>query len=329
MEFLITGGSGFIGSYLCQSLERDGESFRILDRRPSPFFQTHTIEMDILDQERLTQSVTGDTIIHLAAEHRDDIRPLSRYDQVNVQGTRNICLAATLRGINRIVFTSSVAVYGFAAPNTGEDGRIDPFNAYGRTKFEAEEVLRAWQAEAPEIRSLAIIRPTVVFGPGNRGNVFNLLSQIAQGRFIMIGAGENRKSMAYVENVVAFIRHMAKSEPGVHVFNYVDKPDLSMNELVSHVRQKVLGKLGVGRRLPSWLGMGLGNVADGVAYITGKRLPLSAVRVKKFISSTAFDTAAHQVLGFTAPVALEEGIARTLDAEFLHPDPNRPVFHTE
>ena len=329
MTFLITGGSGFIGSNLCQALERDGESFRIIDRRPSPFYPDQAIEMDILDQERLVQSVTGDTIIHLAAEHRDDIRPLSRYDQVNVEGTRNICRAASLRGIDRIVFTSSVAVYGFAAPDTGEDGRINPFNAYGRTKFEAEEVLLAWQAEAPERRSLVIIRPTVVFGPGNRGNVFNLLSQIARGRFVMVGAGENRKSMAYVENVVAFIRHMAKSGPGVHVCNYVDKPDLSMNELVSHVRQTVLGKPGVGLRLPSWLGMGLGHVADGVTRVTGKRLPLSAIRVKKFTSSTAFATAAHQVPGFAAPVSLSDGIARTLDAEFLHPDPERPVFETE
>ncbi|HRC59439.1 MAG TPA: NAD-dependent epimerase/dehydratase family protein [Candidatus Propionivibrio aalborgensis] len=329
MNWLITGGSGFIGSNLCQSLARDGESFRIIDKRPSPFFPGKVIEMDILDQEQLVQSVSGDTIVHLAAEHRDDIRPRDRYDQVNVEGTRNICRAASLRGIDRIVFTSSVAVYGFAAPDTGEDGAIDPFNDYGRTKFEAEEVLRAWQAEAPERRSLVIIRPTVVFGPGNRGNVFNLISQIARGRFVMVGVGENRKSMAYVENVVAFIRHMAKSGPGVHLSNYIDKPDLSMNELVSHVRATVLGKPGVGLRLPSWLGMGLGHVADGVTRITGKRLPLSAIRVRKFTTSTAFATRAHQVPGFVAPVSLADGMARTLDAEFLHPEATRPIFYTE
>ena len=135
--------------------------------------------------------------------------------------------------------------------------------------------------------------------------------------------------MAYVDNVVAFIRHMTKSEPGVIVCNYVDKPDLSMNELVSHVRQTVLGKRGVGLRLPSWLGMGLGYVADGITRATGKNLPLSSIRVKKFTSNTAFASAAHNTVGFVAPVSLSDGIARTLEAEFINPDPDRPIFYTE
>lgn len=329
MNWLITGGSGFIGSNLCQSLASDGERFCIIDKRPSPVFPQQAVEMDILDQERLTQVASGDIIVHLAAEHRDDIRPRERYHQVNVEGTRNVCRVASLRGIDRIIFTSSVAVYGFADPDTGEEGQINPFNDYGRTKFEAEEVLRAWQAEAPDRRSLVIVRPTVVFGPGNRGNVFNLLNQIASGRFIMVGNGENRKSMAYVENVVAFIRHMSQTAPGIQIWNYIDKPDLSMNDLVAHVRQTVLNKKGVGLRLPNWLGMTLGHVADVVSRVSGKRLPVSAIRVKKFTSSTSFNSGAHQLAGFSAPVSLAEGIAKTLEAEFLHPDPARPVFYTE
>jgi nucleoside-diphosphate-sugar epimerase len=70
-----------------------------------------------------------------------------------------------------IIFTSTVAVYGFAKIGTEESGKIAPFNDYGRTKYEAEEVFKAWQAEAPEERTLVIIRPTVVFGEQNRGNV--------------------------------------------------------------------------------------------------------------------------------------------------------------
>lgn len=328
MSILITGGSGFIGSNLSMALRAAGLPFRILDKRPSQMFSDCAEQIDILDRDRLTQSLTGDTIIHLAAEHRDDVRPASLYEQVNVEGTRNICRAATLRRINRIVFTSSVAVYGFAKPGTGEDGVIDPFNEYGRTKYAAEQVLRAWASDDPA-RSLTIIRPTVVFGPGNRGNVYNLFRQIASGRFVMVGNGRNRKSMAYIENVVAFLLHAAKAEPGVHLYNYVDKPDQTMNELVSHVRQTVLDKHGTGLRLPFGLGLGLGYIADGMTRVTRRSLPISSIRVRKFTANTAFSSRAHELPDFTAPVTLAEGITRTLDAEFLNPDPSRPVFYTE
>ena len=105
--------------------------------------------------------------------------------------------------IKKIIFTSTVAVYGFAKAGTDESGEIDPFNEYGRTKFEAEKIFLYWYHQGE--RSLIIVRPTVVFGDGNRGNVFNLFNQIANNKFLMIGDGQNKKSMAYVENVVAFL----------------------------------------------------------------------------------------------------------------------------
>ncbi len=86
-----------------------------------------------------------------------------------------------------------------------------------------------------------IVRPTVVFGEQNRGNVYNLLRQIASGKFMMIGDGTNRKSMAYVENVAAFLEYSLGFENGVHIYNYIDKPDFDMNTLVSKVN-KALGK---------------------------------------------------------------------------------------
>ena len=103
-----------------------------------------------------------------------------------------------------LVFTSSVAVYGFAAPDTDEKGPLHPFNDYGRTKMEAEEVYQEW-LKGGTGRMLTIVRPTVVFGPRNRGNVYNLLRQMASGRFAMVGSGKNVKSMAFVENVASFL----------------------------------------------------------------------------------------------------------------------------
>ena len=122
-----------------------------------------------------------------------------------MEGAQILCRVCEEKGINKIVFTSSVAVYGFAPSGTGEDGRINPFNEYGRTKALAEDVYRDWRRRDPDNRSLIIVRPTVVFGEGNRGNVYNLLNQINSGTFAMIGSGNNKKSMAYVDNLSAFL----------------------------------------------------------------------------------------------------------------------------
>ena len=167
-----------------------------------------------------------------------------------------------------IIFTSSVAVYGFAPINTDESGQIAPFNNYGRTKFEAEQVYKAWQAEAPDARTLVIVRPTVAFGEQNRGNVYNLLRQIASGRFVMVGDGRNRKSMAYVENVAAFLQYAVGFKPGVHIYNYIDKPDSTMNELVGTVN-RMLGKPEqIGLRLPFAVGYAIGKCFDALAAVT-------------------------------------------------------------
>ena len=328
MTNLIIGGSGFIGTYLGLAFHKTGDAFRIIDKRPSETFPNLVTLANICDSDRLAQSLSGDTIFHLAAEHRDNVMPVDLYEQVNVEGTRNLCRAATLRGINRIIFTSSVAVYGFAQTALDETGTINPFSAYGRSKYAAEQVLRDWANEAPLVRSLTIIRPTAVFGPGNRGNVYTLFRQIALGRFLMVGRGENRKSLAYIDNLVAFLRHTAKLGPGVHLFNYADGPDLTMRDLVTFVRHTLQSKSGTGPRLPLALGMALGHVADAVSALTGRALPISAIRVRKFTSGSAFTSRAQGLEGFVAPVPLREGLRRTLQAEFLTPQ-THPVFDTE
>lgn len=73
--------------------------------------------------------------------HRDDVRPLSHYEEVNVEGTRKLCTVAEENGIERIVFASAVTVYGLTPPGIDESGKIAPFNEHGRTKYEAERVL--------------------------------------------------------------------------------------------------------------------------------------------------------------------------------------------
>ena len=326
----VIGGSGFIGTRLCRRLSQITScNFIILDKVPSTTFPEKGMIVDVRSLDALRATVSdGAMIINLAAEHRDDVRPPSLYEDVNVGGARNVSTVAREKNVNTIVFTSSVAVYGFAPIGTDEAGQIAPFNDYGRTKFEAEEIFRAWQAESPKIRTLVIVRPTVVFGEQNRGNVYNLLKQIASGRFLMIGDGNNRKSMAYVENVAAFLEYSLTFKAGVHIYNYVDKPDFYMNSLVGTVK-RIMGKSEkISFRLPFVLGLMIGKAFDQLAIISGKRFAISAIRVKKFCANTMFNTALERS-GFVPPVPLPEALNRTVRHEFIESHDHEGVFYTE
>lgn len=327
---IVIGGSGFIGTRLCKRLSASKSEFEILDKRPSSQFEMSRLQIDICNMRSLLalgRAAKSRVLVNLAAEHRDDVKPLSLYDEVNVNGARNVCEFATKQGIKKIVFTSSVAVYGFAERGIDETGKISPFNDYGRTKYEAEQIYKEWQAQDPLNRALTIIRPTVVFGEQNRGNVYNLLKQIASGRFVMIGGGKNRKSMAYVENVAAFIQHSFDNPPGVHIYNYIDKPDFDMNSLICRVKQALGVKPTVGFRLPYSIGLLAGYGFDLAAKIIGRPLPISSIRVKKFCKESTYNTALAET-GFVPPVDLNEAIDRTIKYEFVDKVEGE-VFYTE
>lgn len=329
-RLVVIGGSGFIGTRLGRLLTQAEDDFSIVDKTVSGTYPAQTFLADVRVVEALRDVMQeGATIINLAAEHRDDVRPLSLYDDVNVGGARNVCIVAREKNVHTIIFTSSVAVYGFATLNTDETGQIAPFNDYGRTKYEAEQVYKEWQSEAPTERTLVIVRPTVVFGEQNRGNVYNLLRQIASGKFVMVGDGLNRKSMAYVENVAAFLQFATTGfKPGVHIYNYIDKPDCSMNALVGTVNRLLRKPEQIGLRLPFTVGYAIGKCFDALAAITGKKFSISSIRIKKFCSNSVFETSIGKV-GFVPPVPLSEALERTVRHEFIESHEGDGVFYTE
>ena len=301
-----------------------------IDKNPSPFFNDITRIKNICDPE-LDEQIERDTsaVVLLAAEHRDDVSPTSLYYDVNVEGTKNVLATMDKLGIRHIIFTSSVAVYGLNKNNPDENHPADPFNHYGKSKWQAEEALRKWYEQDPETRSLTIVRPTVIFGERNRGNVYNLLQQIASGKFLLIGRGENKKSMAYVGNIVAFLKHcIFADKPGYRVYNYIDKPDLDMNGLVSLVKEK-LGKGNNSLRIPYSIGMIGGYCFDLLAKISGRNFSVSSVRVKKFCATTQFDSELAHKSGFQYPYSLHEGLERTLQFEFISQKQDSITFESE
>ncbi len=363
MTITIIGGSGFVGTRLTKRLLEAGHTVKIADKRKSVTYPELWTRMDIRNapEEKnefpasltdeamapgadeiakkaqpeissLLEVLTGsDFVVNLAAEHRDDVTPKSLYDDVNVKGSEHVFQACTKLGIHHIFFTSSVAVYGFAPVGTDEGGEINYFNDYGRTKYAAEEKYKEW-LKADKSNSVTIIRPTVIFGEQNRGNVYNLLKQIASGRFPMVGKGTNRKSMNYVENVAAFIQFCIENEEKLpcfdsgfdgtengklHLFNYCDTPAYDMNHLVLDV-YKHLGK--PKKRLfhfPFRLAYFGGKCFDFAAFVLRKKFTINSIRVKKFTQDTYFVSSRVEQTGFTAPVPLEEGLRCTIDYEFV------------
>ncbi len=313
----IIGGSGFIGTRLSTQLKKENIEFKIIDKIKSEAFPDNWEYGDVTKPKSLLKPLKDTTvIINLAAEHKDNVHPISLYYDVNVDGARNVCSVAEQLNIKHIIFTSSVAVYGFVEKETAEDGEFHPFNDYGKSKLEAEYIYNAWQTKEKD-RTLVTIRPTVVFGEENRGNVYNLFRQIASGRFLMIGAGNNKKSMAYVDNVAAFLQYATSFSSGRHVFNYVDKPDFTMNEL-TNIICGALDKRKSNIKIPYTIGILGGYCFDILSKITGKEFPISSIRVKKFCARTQFKSNCIEETGFKAPVSLEQGITNTVQSEFKH-----------
>lgn len=313
---LVLGGSGFIGTRLISRLMKEGVPTRVGDLKQSEGFPGIWSPCDVRDGKTLRTLFSEATaVINLAAEHRDDVRPLSRYHETNVEGAAEVCLAARDTGISKIIFTSSAAVYGFHPQPVDEEGPFLPFNSYGETKLKAEGIYQAWAREDPS-RALVIIRPTVVFGEGNRGNVYNLLHQVATGKFMMVGSGTNRKSMAYVGNLADFLIYTLLLGPGIHVFNYVDGPDMNMNTLVDHVTHCLGEPKGKHLRIPKPVALAGGYLLDGIARVTGRKFPISAIRVQKFCENTQFRAERLAQSGFKAKYSLSDGLLRTIESEF-------------
>ncbi|MGV8876255.1 MAG: NAD-dependent epimerase/dehydratase family protein [Rhodoglobus sp.] len=316
MKIFVVGGSGFIGTRLLETLDKQGHTFTNFDRHLSQRFAQNSVTGDVRSADEITAASVGhDAIINLAAEHRDDVTPLSLYTEVNVGGAHAIVAAAEANNIRRIIFTSTVALYGLDKNDAAEDSTPEPFNEYGRSKLAAEGVFSRW-ATADSTRSLAIVRPSVVFGEGNRGNVYNLAKQVASGRFIMVGQGKNKKSMAYVGNIVGYLSSRLDAPTGIEIRNFADKPDLATSDLIAILRNE-MNVHGASRlRLPLGLGIAAGYVFDAAAKLTRRTFPISAVRIRKFAADTTVNTDRLRDSGYTATYSLQDALKRTLASEF-------------
>jgi nucleoside-diphosphate-sugar epimerase len=313
MRALITGGSGFIGRHLARALARQGVAVVNLDLVPPshdpPFVRS--VQGDVRDPRAVEAAVRDcQLIVHLAAAHHDHGIDERTYFDVNEGGTRVVTAAADAAGVRRIVFTSSVAVYGSGHAEPDESAVPEPGTPYGSSKLAAERVLEAWVDRTPGAGA-TVLRPAVVFGPYHFANMYSLVRQIHAGRFLPVGDGRNVKSLAYVHNLVDAILFLLSTVPAepYEVYNYVDKPDLSSWEIADRIAES-LGRRPSAFRVPLPVALALATPLEAFAALSGRPIVVSRARIRKLAAAeTRFAAERIRARGFVPRYTLDEGLS--------------------
>lgn len=240
---LVTGANGFIGRALCAVLSSQGHSVRGAVRKNNADGQTavsdHWVMGEIDEHTQWAPALSGiDSVVHLAARvhlMRDTAAdPLAEFRRVNVALTLNLARQAAKAGVRRFVFVSSVKVNGettvVGQPFTADDAP-KPIDAYGISKFEAEQALIQLAAETG--LEVVIVRPVLVYGPGVKANFHEMMRWVLKGVPLPLGALDNQRSFAAVDNVVDLIAVCLRHPRAANqVFLVSDGEDLAVSGLL-------------------------------------------------------------------------------------------------
>jgi GlcNAc-P-P-Und epimerase len=317
MNICITGGSGFIGTYFCNSLAAAGHQITVIDliKPAADLPHARFVQGDIRDPVAVADALADcQTLINLAAAHHDFGIAHDTYFSVNEMGSQVLCDAMDARGVRDAIFYSTVAVYGTAPEPHHEHSPCKPDSPYGASKLAGEKVFQKW-TEKGGGRQCLVIRPTVTFGRHNFANMYSLIRQIYRNRFMQVGRGTNIKSLSYVENIVAATLYLWQKpgRPAFDVYNFIDKPDLTSRE-ISEAIYEALGRKVPSMRIPLGAALLAALPFDVAIALTGKNLPISGARVKKlFNTQTKFEADRLAQSGFKTDISLREGIRRMVD----------------
>lgn len=305
---IVVGGSGFIGTHLRPLLK--GKTLIIDLNKPRKLFQEEEfIHWDIRKPNQYDFSEYVDqntTIYHLAAVHFDF---QTSFYATNVNGTENVIEAFGC--CRKWIFYSSVATYGDSALMRDELSSQEPTNDYGKSKLLMEQAIFE-KIRSESLRGqIVIVRPGVVYGEWNFGNVFNLMW--LSSRFLPIGLSSNPiKSMAYAKNLVtSTLFALENSEDGVPlVYNYVDYDQLGTKDLL-----RLIGKANGAKPLyiPFRFVLGVSHLLNLPFKLLGRDFLASPMRVKKFAQPTHFNADKIRELGFVQPVKPEEAVKLTIN----------------
>lgn len=328
MRVLVTGATGFVGRHLLAALERAGHSLCLplressaearLPKTMAPDARRILVVGNIDAQTDWREALRDvDAVIHLAARaHVLDERAEDEeaFMSVNAHGTSRLVEQSVDAGVERFVLMSSIgAVTASSDSLVTLDMPCKPETPYGRSKLAAEHALVDRCSETT--MAWTILRPTLVYGPGNPGNMGRLVGLVRRGLPLPLGAVANRRSFTFVENLVDATT-MALTHPNAAdaVFLLGDGEDLSTAELV----RRIAAFTGSRTRLvsvPMPLLRSFARGADGVAKATGWSLPIDGATLRRLESSLYVDIEPlREKLGWTPPIRVDEGLQRMLAA---------------
>jgi dihydroflavonol-4-reductase len=290
MRALVTGATGFVGAAVARALLREGWQVTALarkssDRRNLQNLPLQVVEGDLKDRASLERALVDcQGLFHVAADYRLGALDPSQLYQNNVEGTRNILEAAQRAGLQRVVYTSSVATVGI--PTDGSPGRedtpvgvADMIGHYKRSKFLAEQVVReAAQSGTPVV----IVNPSTPIGPGD-------VKPTPTGQIVLDAA--TGKMPAYVDTGLNIVHvddvaagHLLAFHRGQPGERYIlGGQDMSLREILFEIADLV-GRKPPTIRLPTAVVLPIAYVAEGIARITGRpgrRITLEGVRMSR------------------------------------------------
>lgn len=231
-SYLVTGGSGFIGTALTRKLVSSGANVVSLDLK-EPRERLPNVDYRIGDVRDLSGfQADVDHIYNFAAVHTTPGHEPYEYYSANVAGANEITRFAERNGVRKITFTSSISVYGPSEEMKTEASVPAPQSDYGHSKLLAEKIHMAWLDRSPE-NKLVVVRPAVVFGPGEGGNFTRLAQLLKKGFFIYPGRKDTIKACIYVEDLLSAILFAEAKDDRFILFNGAYPNRYTLQEIIS------------------------------------------------------------------------------------------------
>ncbi|MCC7007319.1 MAG: NAD-dependent epimerase/dehydratase family protein [Acidobacteria bacterium] len=318
MNVLVTGASGFTGSHLARYLHQQRDQVRAFvrptsSRAPLDGAGVEIVEGDLLDSPSLDRAMHGiDVVYHVAALFRTAGLPSSTYKAVNADAVAAVIDAAVRAGVRRVVHCSTVGVHGDVEhPPANEDAPLRPGDVYQETKLLGERLAR--EAAKRTGIELVIVRPTGIYGPGDR-RLLKMFGAIARGRFVLLGNGQNYYHLTYIDDLCEGFRLCGTVAAAAGRTYILGGPRVTTLREIVDITARVAGRRPPRWRVPVWPVWLAGAACEAIAAPFGLQPPLYRRRVDFFRKSRSFDISrARQELGFDPQVDVETGIRRTLE----------------
>jgi nucleoside-diphosphate-sugar epimerase len=309
-RLLVTGASGFVGSSLLTSYPTDRERIGLVrpGRAGIPQAGLSFCTIDAWTEEALTGAFHGvDAVVHAASVVHHPGATEAEYARFNVDGTRALLRACQSAGVKRLVFISTIKVYGEepGAATIDESTPVVGDSPYARTKIEAEQIVL--DAATSGGLSTAVLRLCPVFGRGDKSNVQTMIRAIARRRFVLPGGGYNRKSIVHISTVTEVARAAVDSDTG-GVFLVADAEAPTMRELASTMA-RVLGAPKP-PSVPEPLVRGALTALEATFSLARRKAPFTREQLRKLLEPTVCSPRrAQAALGAKCHVDLEQAIA--------------------